>query len=43
MKVRSYVHLASEVFIYVGDGHIIAHSELVCWKAEKYSVAFVIQ
>ena len=34
-KVRSDGHLASEVFIYVDDGQIIAHSELVCWQAEK--------
>ena len=31
MKVRSDGHLASEVFIYVDDGRIIAHSQLVCW------------
>ena len=35
MKVRSDGHLESEVFIYVDDGHIIAHSELVCWQAAK--------
>ena len=35
MKVRSDGHLASEVFIYVDDGRIIAHSELVCWQAAK--------
>ena len=35
MKVRSDGHLASEVFIYVDDGHIIAHSELVWWQAAK--------
>ena len=34
-KVRSDGHLASEVFIYVDDGRIIAHSELVCWQAAK--------
>ena len=33
MKVSSGGHLASEVFIYVDDGHIIAHLELVCWQA----------
>ena len=35
MKVKSDGHLASEVFIYVDDGRIIAHSDLVCWQAEK--------
>ena len=35
MKVRSDVHLASEVFIYVDGGRIIAHSELVCWQVSK--------
>ena len=35
MKVRSYGHLASEVFIYVDEGHIISHSELVYWQAAK--------
>ena len=33
MKVRSDDNLASEVFIYVDDSRIIAHSELVCWQA----------
>ena len=35
MKVSSDGHLASEVFIYVDDVRIIAHSELACWKAAK--------
>ena len=35
MKVRSDGHLASEVFIYVDGGLIIAHSKLVCWQAAK--------
>ena len=35
MKVRYDSHLASEVFIYVDDGRIIAHSELVCCQADK--------
>ena len=35
MKVRSDGSLGSEVFIYVYGGLIIAHSDLVCWKAEK--------
>ena len=35
MKVRSDGHLASQVFIYVDDGCIISHSELVCWQVEK--------
>ena len=35
MKARSDGNLASEVFIYVDNGHIIAHSELVCWQAEN--------
>ena len=35
IKVRLYGHLANEVFIYVEDGRIIAHSELVCWQAAK--------
>ena len=35
MKVISDGHLSSEVFIYVYDGCIIAHSELVCWQAAK--------
>ena len=35
MKVRLDGNLSSEVFICVDDGHIIAHSELVCWKAAK--------
>ena len=34
-KVRSDGHLASELFIYVDDSRIIAHSELVCWCSEK--------
>ena len=34
-KVRSDHNLASEVFIYVDDGRIIAHSKLVCWQAAK--------
>ena len=34
-KVRSDGHLVSEVFIYVDDGRIIAHLELVCWQAAK--------
>ena len=34
-KVRSDGHLESEVFIYVDDVRIIAHSELVCWQAAK--------
>ena len=37
MKVRSDGHLAIKVFIYVDYGHIIAHSELVCWQAENIS------
>ena len=35
MKVRSYGHLASEMFIFFDDGRIIAHSELVCCQADK--------
>ena len=35
MKVRPDGHLESKLFIYVDDGHIIAHSELVCWQAAK--------
>ena len=35
MKVRSDGHLSIEVSIYVDDGRIIAHSELVCWQAAK--------
>ena len=35
VKVRSYGHLASEVFIYVDDVHITAHLELVCWQTAK--------
>ena len=31
MKVRPDGYLESEVFIYVGDGRIIAQSYLVCW------------
>ena len=37
-KVRSDRNLASEVFIYVDDGRIIAHSELVYWQAAKSSL-----
>ena len=33
MKVRSYGHLASEVFIYVDYSRIIAHLDMVCWQA----------
>ena len=33
MKVISDGNLASEVFIYMDDDRIIAHSELVCWQA----------
>ena len=33
MKVISDGNLASDVFIYVDYGHIIAHSELLCWQA----------
>ena len=35
MKVKSDGHLAIDLFIYVDDGRIIAHSELVCWQAAK--------
>ena len=35
MKVRPDRHLGSEVFIYIDYGCIIAHSELVFWKAEN--------
>ena len=35
MKVRVDGHLASEVFIYVDDGLIIAQLELVCWQVEN--------
>ena len=35
MKVKSDGHLASDLFIYVDDGCIVAHSELVCWQAAK--------
>ena len=35
LKMRSYGNLASEVFIYVYDSHIIAHSDLVYWQAVK--------
>ena len=34
-KVSLYGHLASDVLIYVDEGRIIAHSELLCWQAEK--------
>ena len=34
-KVRSDGHLSTEVFIYVDDSLIIAHSELVGWQAAK--------
>ena len=34
-KVRLDGHLSSELFIYVDNGRIIAHLELVCWQAEK--------
>ena len=33
MKVRLDGHLSSKVLIYVDDGGIISHSELVCWQA----------
>ena len=33
MKVRSYGNLATRVFIFVDDGPIISHSELVYWQA----------
>ena len=35
MKVRSDGNLAGDVFIYIDDGRIIAHSELVCCQASK--------
>ena len=35
VKLISDGHLASEVFIYVDYGRIIAHSDLVCWQAAK--------
>ena len=34
-KLRSYGHIASEVFIYVDYGCIIAHSGLVCCQSEN--------
>ena len=34
-KVREDGHLESEVFIYVDDGRIISHSELVCFQVEN--------
>ena len=40
MKVRSDGHLASDIFIYIDNGRIIAHSELVCWQAEKRFFSF---
>ena len=36
-KVRLDGHLASEVFIYIVGGRIIAHSELVCWQEANIS------
>ena len=35
MKLRLDEYLASEVFIYVDGGRIIAHLEMVCWQAAK--------
>ena len=35
MKVRLDGNLTSEVFIYVDDGRIISHLELVCCQAEN--------
>ena len=35
MKLRSDGYLVSEVFIYVDNNHIIAHSEFVCWQTEN--------
>ena len=35
MKVISDEHIASEVFIYIDDGRIISHSEMICWKTAK--------
>ena len=34
-KVTSDGHLVSEMFIYVDEGRIIPHLELVCWQAAR--------
>ena len=33
MKVILYGNIVSELFIYIGNDHIIPHSEMVCWQA----------
>ena len=35
MKVISDGYLATDVFIYVDDSCIIAHSDMVCWQAAE--------
>ena len=35
MKVISDGYLSSELFVYIDDGRIISHLELVCWQAEN--------